>query len=68
VDLDVVLERITEEHGIVRLGDADVRLGQRLAFTPTHVCTTVNLSDELFGVRDGIVEEVWPVRARGKRT
>ena len=28
----------------------------------------VNLSDELFGVRDGIVEEVWPVRARGKRT
>jgi D-serine deaminase-like pyridoxal phosphate-dependent protein len=67
-DLDVVLERITEEHGIVRIDDADVRLGQRIAFTPTHVCTTVNLSDELFGVRDGIVEEVWPVRARGKRT
>lgn len=68
VGLDVVLERITEEHGVVRVNDENVRLGQRLAFTPTHVCTTVNLSDELFGVRDGIVEEVWPVRARGKRT
>ncbi|MDF3042963.1 MAG: hypothetical protein K0Q71_5669, partial [Thermomicrobiales bacterium] len=27
-----------------------------------------NLSDEIVGVRDGRVEVVWPVAARGKRT
>jgi 3-hydroxy-D-aspartate aldolase len=33
-----------------------------------HVCTTVNLADELIGVRDGRVEQIWPILARGKRT
>jgi D-serine deaminase-like pyridoxal phosphate-dependent protein len=33
-----------------------------------HVCTTVNLSDELYAVRGDRVEAVWPVAARGLRT
>ena len=53
---------------MLRLNGVDVAIGDRLAFYPAHACTAVNLSDELFGVRDGIVEMVWPVRARGKRT
>ena len=68
VGRDVTLERITEEHGMVRVNDETVRVGDRLAFIPSHACTAVNLSDELFGVRDGVVETIWPVRARGKRT
>jgi D-serine deaminase-like pyridoxal phosphate-dependent protein len=64
----VTLERITEEHGMVSVQGGTVRVGDRLAFTPPHACTAVNLSDELFGVRDGVVETVWPVWARGKRT
>lgn len=68
VEGDIVLERISEEHGMLRLNGASVRIGDRLAFSPAHACTAVNLSDELFGVRDGVVETVWPVRARGKRT
>jgi D-serine deaminase-like pyridoxal phosphate-dependent protein len=43
-------------------------VGERIAFFPNHVCTTVNLSDEVVGVRNGVVEVVWPVAARGKRT
>jgi D-serine deaminase-like pyridoxal phosphate-dependent protein len=43
-------------------------VGERIAFHPAHVCTTVNLSNELFAVRDGRVEAVWPVAARGRRT
>jgi D-serine deaminase-like pyridoxal phosphate-dependent protein len=54
---------------MVELGDGVcVEVGQKLRFTPFHVCTAVNLSDELVAVRDGLVQEVWPVRARGKRT
>ena len=69
VDLDAAVMRITEEHGMVKLGKGvSVEPGQKLRFTPFHVCTAVNLSDELVAVRDGMVEKVWPVLARGKRT
>ena len=69
VGLDAAVTRITEEHGMVKLGDGvTVETGQKLRFTPFHVCTCVNLSDELIGVRDGVVDTVWPVLARGKRT
>lgn len=46
----------------------DVKIGDRIAFYPIHVCTTVNLSDELIGVRNGQIEKTWPILARGKRT
>jgi D-serine deaminase-like pyridoxal phosphate-dependent protein len=68
VDRDVILERISEEHGMVRIGaGASVEVGEKIAFFPFHVCTCVNLSDELIGVRDGMVEKVWRVTARGRR-
>ena len=66
VDLDATVMRVTEEHGMVQLGDgASVEVGQKLRFMPYHVCTAVNLADQLVGVRGGAVETVWPVRARG---
>jgi len=68
VGRDVLLERITEEHGMVRIGaDTSLAVGEKLAFYPFHVCTCVNLSDELVGVRSGKVEKVWLVSARGRR-
>jgi D-serine deaminase-like pyridoxal phosphate-dependent protein len=69
VDLDARVMRITEEHGMVQLGEGvTVEPGEKLRFTPFHVCTAVNLSDELVACRDGVVDGVWPVLARGKRT
>ena len=68
LDRDVTVERLSEEHGHAAVGSGDhVELGERIRFVPAHVCTAVNLSDELYGVRDGGVEVVWPVAARGKR-
>jgi D-serine deaminase-like pyridoxal phosphate-dependent protein len=69
VGVDAAVIWTTEEHGMVRLGEGtSVEVGQRVAFMPYHVCTAVNLSDELIGVRAGTVERIWPVRARGCRT
>lgn len=69
VGLEAYVESMSEEHGVLRLGhDANPRIGDKIAFYPIHVCTTVNLSDELIGVRNGQVEKVWPILARGKRT
>ena len=66
VDLEATVMRTTEEHGMVQLGDGvSVDVGQKLRFMPYHVCTAVNLADQLVGVRAGVVETVWPIRARG---
>jgi D-serine deaminase-like pyridoxal phosphate-dependent protein len=66
VDLDATVMRTTEEHGMVQLGPGvSVGVGQKLRFMPYHVCTAVNLADQLVGVRDGAVETVWTIRARG---
>ena len=69
VGVEAYLESMSEEHGVVKLeAGTKLEVGDRLAFYPIHVCTTVNLSDELIGIRDGRVEKVWQILARGKRT
>jgi D-serine deaminase-like pyridoxal phosphate-dependent protein len=69
LDRGIVLERLSEEHGVgvVAPGES-VTLGEKIRLVPTHVCTVVNLADELVGIRSDVVETVWPVLARGKRT
>ena len=53
VERDVVVERMTEEHGLVRSFDGPLAVGERLTFVPVHACTCVNLADRLHAVRDG---------------
>ena len=66
---DMHVDRLTEEHGMVAVGAGEtVTLGEKVRFFPTHACTAVNLSDQLIGCRGEVVEVVWPVLARGKRT
>lgn len=63
-----VVVRMNEEHGYVRLNDGFApAIGDQLAFFPNHVCTAVNLSDELVVVQQGMVTERWRVAARGRR-
>lgn len=65
LDRPDTLVAVTDEHGIVATDGPMPGLGEVLRFYPMHVCPTVNLADELVVVRDGIVEECWPVSARG---
>jgi len=61
-------DRSSEEHGWIDVShcDADLEVGDRIEWIPPHVCTTVNLYDTMIGVRDGRVENVWEIGARGK--
>lgn len=69
LDREIVLDRLSEEHGMAVVAPgATVTLGEKIRFVPTHACTAVNLSDELVGVRGDVVETVWPILARGRRT
>ena len=62
-----VLERLTEEHGMLSVDeDCDLKVGDTLQIIPNHICSTVNLHDEVYLVgEDGGVEET-RVAARGK--
>ena len=56
------------EHGILVLKNPnrDLQVGEKVEFLPGHCDTTVNLHNVFFGVRNGVVESVWPVEARGR--
>jgi D-serine deaminase-like pyridoxal phosphate-dependent protein len=63
-DWDVV--RLSEEHGIVRVPPSSgVRVGDRMAIVPNHVCPAVNLASFVTVVEGGRVTGRWPVAARG---
>lgn len=59
---------LSEEHGKIQVsnGDNNLKPGDKLEILPTHCCTTVNLHDKSYGIRDDIVECCWDISARGK--
>ena len=65
---DVVVSRMSEEHGILDLSKTTwrPRLGDQVRVVPNHVCIVVHLFDEIIGVRGHAVETRWPVEARGR--
>jgi D-serine deaminase-like pyridoxal phosphate-dependent protein len=65
---DVAYAGYSEEHGHIDTSESSDQfaVGDRMEFIAPHVCPTVNLHDTVLGVRDGVVEEVWNVQARGK--
>jgi D-serine deaminase-like pyridoxal phosphate-dependent protein len=67
-DHAAIVERLSEEHGILNVARSERRhrVGDRLSIIPNHVCTTLNMHDEVYGVRGEQVEKVWRVAGRGK--
>jgi len=61
----LVLERLSEEHGVITASGTTVAVGDRLRFQVNHACTVANLAQALVGVRDGRVEEVMPILVGG---
>ena len=64
---DLAVVRVNEEHGYVRgAAVADLSVGERIAFIPAHVCTVVNLTDEVVVTDGSHVVDTWRVEARGR--
>jgi D-serine deaminase-like pyridoxal phosphate-dependent protein len=63
----VTYKAASDEHGMMELA-ADAKapaLGEKLLLVPGHCDPTVNLYDWYVCVRDGRVEALWPITARG---
>jgi D-serine deaminase-like pyridoxal phosphate-dependent protein len=58
------------EHAVIELEapNSQLKTGDKLEWIVGYGGTTVILHDEMYAVRDGIVEAVWPVAGRGKLT
>lgn len=63
-----VFDRMNEEHGYISLDGVrrDFRVGDRVSVIPNHICVAMNLHEKVYGIRNGIVEEIWQVEGRGK--
>jgi D-serine deaminase-like pyridoxal phosphate-dependent protein len=60
-----ITQKLNEEHGYVKV-DGPAKVGEKLWVIPSHVCATVNMHDEIAYGRNGRVEGVWKVTARGR--
>jgi D-serine deaminase-like pyridoxal phosphate-dependent protein len=58
-----------DEHGILTTAAPaqarDLRVGDRVALTPSHIDTTVNLHETIYAGRGGRLEAAWAIAARG---
>lgn len=63
---DVRVVAASDEHGTLLVPPGtSLSLGTQLKLVPSHCDPTVNLHDFIVGVRDGVVESIWPIAARG---
>ena len=56
---------MSEEHCAI-YGDFPLEVGDQLLLIPSHCCTTINLYDNLYFVRSGVVVNRVPITSRGK--
>lgn len=63
---DVKYVSASDEHGVIEDTHGVLRINEKLKLIPGHCDPTCNLHDWYVGVRNGKVEVVWPVSARGK--
>ncbi|WP_174804114.1 alanine racemase [Martelella limonii] len=63
---DAVIDRLSEEHGMVDLSKCDRKpeIGERLRVVPNHVCPVTNLHDQVLVLENGTIS-AWAVDARG---
>ena len=63
---DVKYIKCSDEHGVIDDPKAVLKINEKLRLVPGHCDPTCNVHDWYVGVRNGVVEVVWPVSARGK--
>ncbi|AGT08750.1 3-hydroxy-D-aspartate aldolase BhcC [Paracoccus aminophilus] len=63
---DVKYIKCSDEHGVIDDPNGVLAINEKLKLVPGHCDPTCNVHDWYVGVRNGKVESVWPVSARGK--
>lgn len=64
-DVEIPMFR-SEEHCILKVTGAPIRVGDKVSLIPSHACTTCNLYRELIIHEGGRVLDVWPIEGSGR--
>ena len=62
---DVEYVKCSDEHGVIADPDGVLKVNDKLKLIPGHCDPTCNVHDWYVGVRNGKVEKIWPITARG---
>jgi len=62
---DIEYIKCADEHGVITDPENSLKLNDKLKLVPGHCDPTCNVYDWYVGVRNGKVECLWPVSARG---
>lgn len=63
---DIEYLKCSDEHGVIHDPNNTLKINEKLRLVPGHCDPTCNIHDWYVGVRNGKVEVLWPVSARGK--
>jgi D-serine deaminase-like pyridoxal phosphate-dependent protein len=63
---EATIRSLSEHHAVAWTKGPRPRIGDVVAVIPNHVCTVVNLVDELIAVSYGEMVDRWPVASRGR--
>ena len=65
-DPSAVLQRMSEEHGIIRVNKGhSFQIGDTLEIIPNHICSTVNLHNQVYLLKSDQTIEIIKVLGRG---
>jgi 3-hydroxy-D-aspartate aldolase len=62
---DVEYIKCSDEHGVISDPQGKLKVNDKLKLIPGHCDPTCNVHDWYVGVRNGKVETIWPITARG---
>lgn len=61
------VRNLAEEHCYLKnIGGPPLKPGDMVELIPSHGCTTINLHDVYHVIRNGVLEAIWIIHARGK--
>jgi len=61
-----IIERISEEHGIISHQGESFSVGEKLSIIPNHACVVMNLFDSAYLVENNKIIEKYEIKGRGK--
>ncbi len=65
-DYEMIVEKLSEEHGFVVRKNFDLEIGAKLRLVPNHACVVANLLDTYTVLKDGQIVDRWDIVARGR--
>ena len=65
IDYEMIVTRLSEEHGVVIRKDFDLAIGSKVRLIPNHSCVVANLLDTYTVLKDGQIAAQWDIAARG---